>query len=89
MSFAQAYYQQVKEAFPDSTLRDPVGHSLEPGDWVVWKHPKRKTALELCWKGPYQVLLTTDTATELEGIEYYVLQPATPFCMITMGNHGL
>ena len=34
MSYTQAYCQQVKEVFLDSNLKDPVGHSLEPGDWV-------------------------------------------------------
>ena len=72
LSYAQAYYQQVKDTVPDSNLKDPVGHSLETGDWVFWKHHQRKTALKPHWKGPYQVLLTTDTATELEGIAHYV-----------------
>ena len=35
MSYAQTHHQQVKEAFPDPNLTDPVGHSLEPGDGVL------------------------------------------------------
>ena len=30
-------HQRDKEAFPDSNLKDPVGHSLELGNWVFWK----------------------------------------------------
>ena len=37
ISYAKAYYQQVKKAFPDPNLKDPVGHSLEPDDGVFWK----------------------------------------------------
>ena len=68
MSYTQAYHQQVKEAFQDPNLKDPAGHSLEPGDRVFWKHHQRKTDLKLHWEGPYQMLPTTDTAAELEGI---------------------
>ena len=34
MFYAQAYHQQVKEAFPDSNLKDPIDHNLDPGDQV-------------------------------------------------------
>ncbi|KAM9138980.1 uncharacterized protein ACDP82_008604 [Pangshura tecta] len=56
----------VKEALP----RDPVQpcHSLEPGDWVYIKIHQRKTALAPCWKGPFQVLLTTNTAVKCQGL---------------------
>lgn len=66
--YAQAYRQQVKEALPQPSSKDPVGHRLEPGYWVYWKH-QRKRALESPWEGPFWVLLTTDTVAELEGIE--------------------
>ena len=68
-SYAKVYHQQVEEVFPDLNSKDPVGHSLEPGDWVFWKHHQRKTALKPHWKGPYQVVLTPDIAVKLEGIE--------------------
>ena len=63
MSHAQVYHRHVKEAFLDSNLKDPVCQSLGPGVWVFWKRHQRKIALEPYWKGLYQVLLTTDTAT--------------------------
>lgn len=72
MSYAQAYRQQVKEAFLDPNSKCPVGYSLEPCDWVFWKHHQRKVALEPHWKGPCQVLLTTDTAAKLEGTEPWI-----------------
>lgn len=37
MFYTQAYRQQDKEAFQDSSLKDPVDHSLELGNWVFWK----------------------------------------------------
>ena len=73
----------------DSNLKDSVGDSLQPGAWVFWKHHQRKTALEPQWKRSYQVLLTTDSATELEGTADSVSLLGTPLCMITTGNHGL
>jgi len=60
---------KVKEAFPDPYSKHPIGHRPEPGDWVLWKHQQRKTTIKLHWKGPYQVLLNTDTATKLESTE--------------------
>lgn len=33
-SYAQVCHQQVKEAFPDPGSKEPIGHSLKPGDWV-------------------------------------------------------
>ena len=65
-SYAQACHQQVKEVFPDSNSGVLVGHNLEHGDWVFWKCYQTKRVLELHWKGPYQVLLTTDTSSKLE-----------------------
>lgn len=69
MSYAKAYHQQVKSAFPVPNSNDSVNCSLEPGDWVFWKHHKRKIALEPHCKGPSQVLLTPDTNGKLEDIE--------------------
>ena len=68
MPYAQAYHQQVKEAFLDPNSRNPVGHSADPGAWVFWRHHQRKIALKPHWKGSYQVLSTTDTAAKLEAL---------------------
>ncbi|CAM5171122.1 unnamed protein product [Natator depressus] len=57
-------------------------HTLEPGDWVYLRHHLRKHALEPRWKGPYQVLLTTQTAVKLSGIAAWIhasqCKPAPP-----------
>ena len=34
MSCTQVHHQQDKEAFLDSNIKDPLGHSLEPGDFI-------------------------------------------------------
>ena len=60
---------KIKKAFVDLSSKDPSGHSLEPSDWVFWIHQQRKTTIKLHWKGPYQVLLTTDTAAKLQSTE--------------------
>ena len=67
---------RIKKAFQDSNLKDPVGHSLEPPDWIFWKHHQRKTSLEPCRKVSCQLLLTAENAAELQGIEpwRYILQ---------------
>ena len=33
-SYTQGYHQRVKENFQDSSLKDPVGYSLETSDQV-------------------------------------------------------
>ncbi|CAM5081495.1 unnamed protein product [Eretmochelys imbricata] len=58
-----------------------LSHS-EPGDWVYLRHHLRKHALQPRWKGPYQVLLTTQTAVKLSGIAAWIhasqCKPAPP-----------
>lgn len=47
MTYAKIYYPQVKYAFSHVSSKDPVSHSLEPGDWVFWKFHQWKTALDI------------------------------------------
>ncbi|KAJ1200543.1 hypothetical protein NDU88_004366 [Pleurodeles waltl] len=52
-------------------INDP-GHTLQAGDWVVVKKHVRKLWLELRWKGPYQVILTTTTAVKCAGVPNWI-----------------
>ena len=45
----------------------PKPHCFQPGDWVLVKRHHRET-LELRWKGPYVVILTTPTTLKVDGI---------------------
>ncbi|KAJ1177286.1 hypothetical protein NDU88_002545 [Pleurodeles waltl] len=52
-------------------ISDP-GHNLQTSDWVVVKKHVRKSFLELRWKGPYQVILTTTTAVKCAGVPNWI-----------------
>ncbi|XP_044065624.1 uncharacterized protein LOC122882379 isoform X3 [Siniperca chuatsi] len=54
---------QVKEAIPKAAERKL--HDLEPGDWIVVKDFRRKNWRARRWNGPYQILLTTETAVKV------------------------
>ncbi|XP_019400444.1 PREDICTED: uncharacterized protein LOC109316660 [Crocodylus porosus] len=56
---------QVQEALPQPL--DVPSHNLEPGDWVYVKVHQRKNVLQPRWKGPFQMLLTTNTAVRCPG----------------------
>uniref|UniRef100_A0A8D0C9Y9 Murine leukemia virus integrase C-terminal domain-containing protein n=1 Tax=Salvator merianae TaxID=96440 RepID=A0A8D0C9Y9_SALMN len=47
-------------------------HKIQPGDWVLIKS-WRETKLQPAWEGPFQVLLTTETAlrTKEKGWTHY------------------
>ncbi|KAJ1185566.1 hypothetical protein NDU88_002358 [Pleurodeles waltl] len=62
----RSFSQQV-EATTLPPIHDP-GHNLRAGDCVVVKKHMRKTCLEPCWKGPFQVVLTTTKAGECAGV---------------------
>ncbi|XP_059576659.1 uncharacterized protein LOC109280385 isoform X3 [Alligator mississippiensis] len=57
--------KQVQEALPQPP--DVPCHNLEPGDWIYVKVYQRKNALQPRWKGPFQVLLTTNSAVRCQG----------------------
>ncbi|XP_044022320.1 uncharacterized protein LOC122861649 isoform X2 [Siniperca chuatsi] len=54
---------KVKEAIPKAAERKL--HDLEPGDWIVVKDFRRKNWRARRWNGPYQILLTTETAVKV------------------------
>ncbi|XP_049444482.1 uncharacterized protein LOC125896159 [Epinephelus fuscoguttatus] len=55
--------KQVKSALqpPASTSL----HDFQPGNWVVIKDLRRKHWHSKCWRGPFQVFLTTHTAVKI------------------------
>ncbi|XP_044079093.1 uncharacterized protein LOC122888553 [Siniperca chuatsi] len=55
--------QAMKEAIPKAAERKL--HDLEPGDWIVVKDFRRKNWRARRWNGPYQILLTTETAVKV------------------------
>uniref|UniRef100_A0AAQ4RQ79 ribonuclease H n=1 Tax=Gasterosteus aculeatus aculeatus TaxID=481459 RepID=A0AAQ4RQ79_GASAC len=56
---------QVKAALPSPATA--VQHHLKPGDWVLIKDHRRKHWKQRRYTGPFQVLLTTETAVKVEG----------------------
>ncbi|KAF7641762.1 hypothetical protein LDENG_00272810 [Lucifuga dentata] len=58
-------HSQVKAAFP--VPKEGYLHDLKPGDWVVIRDYRRKSWHSPRWLGPFQILLTTETAVKTEG----------------------
>ncbi|XP_075773494.1 uncharacterized protein LOC102450730 [Pelodiscus sinensis] len=54
---------KVAEALPVPT--DVPCHDVQPGNWVLIKEFRRKDCLSPRWNGPFQVLLTTNTAVKV------------------------
>ncbi|KAK1783944.1 hypothetical protein P4O66_004647 [Electrophorus voltai] len=57
--------RQVKAVLPEVT--DTPLHTHQPGDWVLIKDFRRKRWNQPRWRGPFQVLLTTNTAVKTDG----------------------
>ncbi|KAF7645639.1 hypothetical protein LDENG_00200770 [Lucifuga dentata] len=58
-------YPQVAAHIPQP-IPGPL-HPLKPGDWVLIKAPSKKRWNSPRWLGPFQILLTTDTAVKTDG----------------------
>ena len=56
-------HKQVKEALP-TPAAGPL-HDLKPGNWIVVKDLRWKSWHSKRWTGPFQVLLTTQTAVKV------------------------
>ncbi|KYO27097.1 hypothetical protein Y1Q_0023062 [Alligator mississippiensis] len=54
----KAFHSQVQATLPNEP--DEPCHSILPGDWVHVKVQQQTSLLEPRWKGPFQVLLTTN-----------------------------
>ncbi|KAJ1174401.1 hypothetical protein NDU88_006223 [Pleurodeles waltl] len=66
----RSFSQQV-EATTLSPIYDP-GHNLRAGDWVVVQEHMRKRCVEPCWKGPFEVVLTTTTTVKCNGVPNWI-----------------
>ncbi|CAM5088681.1 unnamed protein product [Natator depressus] len=71
MQAVSHFHSQVRVAWPTEPTSDAC-HNLEPGDWVYVRRHHRKHTLKHRWKGPHQVLLTTQTAVKLSGIAAWI-----------------
>ena len=56
-------HKQAKDNLPTATERKL--HDLESGDWVVVRDLRRKSWKARRWNGPFQILLTTETAVKV------------------------
>ena len=64
----QHVQKEITRALREAFTHPPVlPHPFQPGDLVWVKRHEPKT-LELCWKGPHTVILTTHTAIKVDGV---------------------
>ncbi|XP_035385201.1 uncharacterized protein LOC118241879 [Electrophorus electricus] len=59
-----AVFTQLKAVLPEVT--DNPLHTHQPGDWVLIKDFRRKRWSQPRWRGPFQVLLTTQNRMALD-----------------------
>ncbi|XP_058879804.1 protein NYNRIN-like [Acipenser ruthenus] len=59
----KSIFPRVKAALPE--LKEGALHNLLLGDWVIIKDLRRKHWYQQRWTGPFQVLLTTQTAVKV------------------------
>lgn len=69
-SYLTALHQRLRELWKQSALTQTLPleenlHRFEPGDWIWIKSYSRKSPLQPKWSGPFQVLLTTQTAIKV------------------------
>ncbi|XP_044028260.1 uncharacterized protein LOC122864712 [Siniperca chuatsi] len=60
-------------------------HDLEPGDWIVVKDFRRKNWRARRWNGPYQILLTTETAVKVAERATWI---HATHCKVGLRGHG-
>ncbi|XP_040911987.1 uncharacterized protein LOC121193645 isoform X1 [Toxotes jaculatrix] len=63
LQLLQTLHSQVKSALPSAATA--VLHNLQPGDWVLIKDHRRRHWKQRPFQGPFQVLLTTETAVKV------------------------
>ena len=68
----QHVQKEITGALKEAFAHPPVlPHPFQPGDSVWVKRHELKT-LELCWKGPHTVILTTPMAMNIDGVRTWI-----------------
>ncbi len=62
-SVVSDFHKQTKLTLPQPT--DRKLHDLKPGDWIVVKNLRKKHWKSHRCTGPFQILLTTETAVKI------------------------
>ena len=64
---------QVEEATPQP--HQELCQDLNPGDYVLVRKHVRRSCWEPWWRGPFQVLLTTNTAIKCQSMPNWIHAP--------------